>query len=81
VIVMVLLCVSLYKDLRHDPLIRRENKAAEAVEQAVDYGMAAHDGDFILNVKPMSMADGAEEARQHGGRTVLPGEPQPPRKG
>ncbi|MCE0763684.1 BCCT family transporter [Pseudonocardia kujensis] len=80
VIVMVLLCVSLYKDLRHDPLIRKENKAAEAVEQAVDYGLKAHDGDFILNVKPMSMADGAEEAREHGGGTLLPGEPQPPRR-
>jgi choline/carnitine/betaine transport len=69
VIVMVALCVSLYKDLRDDPLVRREDKAADAVEQAVDYGMKAHDGDFILNVKPMTMAEGAEE--QHG--TRLPG--------
>jgi choline-glycine betaine transporter len=52
VIVMVLLCVSLYKDLRGDPLIKRENRAVEAVEQAVDYGLKEHDGDFILNVKP-----------------------------
>jgi len=81
VIVMVLLCVSLYKDLRHDPLIRRETKAAEAVEQAVDYGMAAHDGDFILNVKPKSTADGVHEAEARGGHTILPGEPGPARKG
>jgi choline/carnitine/betaine transport len=52
VIVMVLLCVSLYKDLRNDPLIKREDRATEAVEQAVDYGLKEHDGDFILNVKP-----------------------------
>ncbi|MCE3551860.1 BCCT family transporter [Pseudonocardia sp. RS11V-5] len=80
VIVMVLLCVSLYKDLRADPLIRREDRAAEAVEQAVDYGLKAHDGDFILNVKPLSTADGADEAQEHGGGTLLPGEPQPPHR-
>ncbi|WP_181782450.1 BCCT family transporter [Pseudonocardia pini] len=77
VIVMVLLCVSLFKDLRSDPLIRREDRASEAVEQAVDYGLKQHDGDFILNVKPLSMAEGADEAKRHGGGTLLPGEPQP----
>jgi len=77
VIVMVLLCVSLYRDLRTDPMVRREDKAAEAVEQAVDYGLKAHDGDFILNVKPLSMAEGADEAKRRGGGTILPGEPQP----
>lgn len=71
VIVMVLLCVSLYKDLRNDPMIKREDKAVEAVEQAVDYGLTEHDGDFILNVKPLVEAD--ERAKG----TVLPGEPKP----
>ncbi|GAA4542647.1 BCCT family transporter [Pseudonocardia xishanensis] len=77
VIVMVLLCVALFKDLRSDPLIRKEDRAAEAVEQAVDYGLKEHDGDFILNVKPLTMAEGADEAKRHGGGTLLPGDPRP----
>jgi len=75
VIVMVVLCVALYKDLRSDPLMRREDRAGEAVEQAVQYGMDTHDEGFILNVKPKSMADGAAAARSRGGGTRLPGEP------
>ncbi|MCF7548058.1 MULTISPECIES: BCCT family transporter [Pseudonocardia] len=70
VIVMVLLCVSLYKDLRSDPLIRKEDRAQEAVEQAVDYGLKEHDGEFILNVKPLVQADDTAKG------TVLPGEPK-----
>ncbi|GAA2898650.1 BCCT family transporter [Pseudonocardia halophobica] len=77
VVIMVLLCVSLWKDLRADPLIRRSVRAGEAVEQAVDYGMKAHAGDFILNVKPKSTADAAEQAEARGGHTILPGEPGP----
>jgi choline/carnitine/betaine transport len=73
VIIMVLLCVALYKDLRNDPLIRREDRAGEAVEQAVEYGMKEHDGDFVLNVKPMTMDEGADAARAKG-PTVLPGD-------
>ncbi|MCW0213064.1 MAG: BCCT family transporter [Pseudonocardia sp.] len=73
VIIMVLLCVALYKDLRNDPMIKKEDRAGEAIEQAVEYGMTQHDGDFVLNVKPMSMEEGADEARARG-RTVLPGD-------
>jgi choline-glycine betaine transporter len=65
VIIMVLLCVALYKDLRNDP--------QEAIEQAVEYGMKEHDGDFVLNVKPLTMDEGADEANARG-HTVLPGD-------
>ncbi|MDN5858686.1 MAG: BCCT family transporter [Pseudonocardia sp.] len=59
-LVMVTLCVALAKDLRSDPITRRDDRAVVAVEQAVDYGTTAHDGHFILNVKP----EEEESARQ-----------------
>jgi choline/carnitine/betaine transport len=73
VIIMVLLCVALFKDLRNDPLIRRDDRSQEAIEQAVEYGMKEHDGDFVLNVKPLTMDEGADEANARG-HTVLPGD-------
>jgi choline/carnitine/betaine transport len=51
-LVMIALCVALAKDLRSDPITRRDNRAVAAVEQAVEYGTATHDGRFIINVKP-----------------------------
>jgi choline-glycine betaine transporter len=51
-LVMVALCVALTKDLRHDPLVRRDHRSAEAVEQAVDFGTQTYGDRFILPVKP-----------------------------
>jgi choline/carnitine/betaine transport len=51
-LVMVALCLALLKDLRHDPLVRRNDRSQQAVEQAVDYGMLTHGDEFVLNVKP-----------------------------
>ncbi|MGI5132593.1 BCCT family transporter [Pseudonocardia sp. CA-107938] len=51
-LVMIALCVALAKDLRNDPITRRDDRAVAAVEQAVEYGTTAHDGKFIINVKP-----------------------------
>lgn len=56
---MVLLCVSLARDLRSDPLVRRDDRTVQAVEQAVEYGIEHHDDDFFLNVKPMSEENGS----------------------
>ncbi|MFD1858881.1 BCCT family transporter [Aeromicrobium camelliae] len=53
VIVMVVLCFSLVKDLRTDPLIQRGVLAQEVVETAVIAGMDEHDGDFALVVEPV----------------------------
>jgi choline/carnitine/betaine transport len=51
-LVMVLLCVALTKDLRRDPLMRRDDRSQQAVEQAVDYGLETYGDRFVLNVKP-----------------------------
>jgi hypothetical protein len=42
--------------------------------------MTAHDGDFVLDVKPKSTADEVHEAEARGGHTILPGEPGPSRR-
>lgn len=51
-IVMIGMCASLAKDLRHDPLMRREEKSVEVVEAAVKHGDRRYDGDFRLEVRP-----------------------------
>jgi choline/carnitine/betaine transport len=51
-LVMVALCVALARDLRHDPLVRRDDRSAQAVVQAVEYGTRAHGDEFIIAVKP-----------------------------
>ncbi|HLU58188.1 MAG TPA: BCCT family transporter [Pseudonocardia sp.] len=51
-LVMVLLCVALTRDLRRDPLIRRDARSQRAVEQAVSYGVANYGDRFFINVKP-----------------------------
>jgi choline-glycine betaine transporter len=51
-LVMILLCVALTRDLRRDPLIRRDDRSQQAVEQAVSYGVATHGDRFFINVKP-----------------------------
>ncbi|MBW0114640.1 BCCT family transporter [Pseudonocardia abyssalis] len=58
-IVMVALCVALTKDLRNDPLMRRDVRSQEAVEQAVDYGTQNYGDAFHLSVKKLP-ADKAE---------------------
>jgi choline-glycine betaine transporter len=51
-IVLILLCFALYKDLRNDPMMRRETKGAEVLEDAVVTGVRRHQGDFELQIKP-----------------------------
>jgi choline/carnitine/betaine transport len=51
-LVMVALCVALAKDLRDDPLVRRDDRSAQAVVQAVEYGTQAHGDEFVISVKP-----------------------------
>ncbi len=51
VLVMVGLAVALVRDLRTDPLIVRQQYAAEAVEQAVIAGVTEHGDDFVLTVE------------------------------
>ena len=60
-IVMVGICVSLAKDLRSDPLILREERGVEAVEQAVDFGLNEFDGNFHIRVSRQRNGDGTDD--------------------
>ncbi|MFI0366652.1 BCCT family transporter [Actinomadura sp. 1N219] len=51
-IVLILLCFSLAKDVRDDPMMRRQIKGAEVLEDAVVSGSERHEGDFELVTQP-----------------------------
>ncbi|MBE1533031.1 choline/carnitine/betaine transport [Actinomadura algeriensis] len=53
-IVLIVLCVALAKDLRNDPMTRRQLKGVEVLEDAVVTGVREHKGDFELQVRPAS---------------------------
>ena len=54
---MVFMCVALMKDLRSDPIMLRESKGAEVLEQAVIVGEEEHDGEFQLVTSPAENAE------------------------
>ncbi|WP_182348403.1 BCCT family transporter [Tomitella gaofuii] len=56
-IVLVLLCVSLMKDLRSDPMMRRAVKGDEILESAVVRGATEEWEDFQLEVSELSEAE------------------------
>jgi choline/carnitine/betaine transport len=71
-LVMIVLCVALAKDLRDDPMMRRDRRSTRAVEQAVDYGTDRYGDHFVVSVKQhpnggatteVTGGDGAEEPR------------------
>ncbi|XRQ10398.1 BCCT family transporter [Actinomadura welshii] len=51
-LVLILLCFSLAKDVRSDPMMQRQNKGAEVLEGAVVTGTERHDGEFELVTQP-----------------------------
>jgi choline/carnitine/betaine transport len=53
-LVMGAMCVSLYKDLRSDPIIVREDRGTVLVEDAVETGMEKHGEEFGLVVEPVN---------------------------
>jgi hypothetical protein len=64
---MVGLCVSLAKDLSHDPLIVRSKYARDAVHEAVVAGVTEHGDDFALAIEPTNGTgpeDGKSSAEQ-----------------
>jgi choline/carnitine/betaine transport len=71
-LVMVALCVALAKDLRDDPLMRRDRRSVEAVEQAVDFGTKTYGDEFVVAVKPAPEAT-ASSARSNGAGSTEPG--------
>ena len=56
-IVMGAMCVSLYKDLRSDPMILREDRGTVLVDDAVDAGIEKHGDEFGLVVEPVDEAE------------------------
>ena len=66
-LVMVGLCVALWKDLAHDPLIVRATYAKAAVEEAVVVGVTEHGDDFRLAVEQDTPGTGDEVARDRAG--------------
>ena len=62
VVIMVLLCVALTRDLNHDPVILRETKGLQVMEQAVDYGTDNHGEDFYLRVQAFPATSARRDA-------------------
>jgi len=62
-LVMVALCVALAKDLRNDPMMRRDRRSAQAVEQAVEYGTQNYGDEFFVPVKPHPPGEGSNGSR------------------
>ncbi len=67
VIVMLLLCVALWKDLAKDPLVIRGNLAQHVLSESVSYGVQAHAGEAfqlstIVDVVTVEAAEAAEAA-------------------
>ncbi|UYQ77321.1 BCCT family transporter [Glutamicibacter sp. JL.03c] len=63
VLVMLLLCVALWKDLSRDPLVLREKVAQEVLEQAVDEGIDRHAGEhfsLMTSEQPIVQAAGSD---------------------
>ncbi|WP_084793321.1 BCCT family transporter [Glutamicibacter halophytocola] len=63
VLVMLLLCVALWKDLSRDPLVLREKVAQEVLEQAVDEGIDRHAGEhfsLMTSEQPIVKVSGDE---------------------
>ncbi|MFD6415475.1 BCCT family transporter [Streptomyces sp. NPDC060194] len=52
VIVMIGMCVALMRDLRHDPLIVREEIGSELIEAAIIEGHTRYDGEYAFRVGP-----------------------------
>ncbi|MER5631877.1 BCCT family transporter [Streptomyces nitrosporeus] len=66
-VVMLGMCVSLMRDLRHDPLIVRREFGVEAVESAVIEGHAKYDGDFEIRIGPGGSTEITRDERHKPG--------------
>ncbi|MFF0544198.1 BCCT family transporter [Nocardia thailandica] len=82
-LVMVGMCVALYKDLREDPIIVRADRGVELVETAVDTGLERHDGDFVLVTEPAQEIEIPPDAAEltSGDPAVEPGDIDPAGEG
>jgi choline/carnitine/betaine transport len=53
-VVIVLMAIALFRELRHDPQAIREHYKDEALEKAVRHGIEDHGDDFTLAVQPVA---------------------------
>jgi len=65
VIVMVLLCVALYRDLRKDPMMLRHLRASELIEKAVLYGAVKHGEEFYIVVQETKSSPKHTREKEH----------------
>ncbi|RDI46388.1 BCCT family transporter [Nocardia mexicana] len=72
-IVMGLMCVALYKDVRSDPIILREQHGALLIENAVLQGTEQHDSEFGLVTEAVEIVEVEETP------TDAPAEPGKPK--
>ncbi|HEY0574719.1 MAG TPA: BCCT family transporter [Pseudonocardia sp.] len=56
-LIMVLLCISLAKELRSDPMVHRDDRTREKVERAIEYGTARYGEHFHIRIEPKSPKD------------------------
>ncbi|MQA01419.1 MAG: BCCT family transporter [Streptosporangiales bacterium] len=61
-IVLVLLCFSLTRDLRTDPMMQRDAKGSDVLETAVVKGAKEHSGGFELVISEANGADGSADS-------------------
>ncbi|GAB3478717.1 BCCT family transporter [Nocardiopsis coralliicola] len=64
-LILLLLCVSVVRDLRRDPMVLRSAKAEEVVTAAVVSGAEEHGGEFQLEIAPLEDVD--DDAPEAGG--------------
>ena len=67
VVIMVFLCVAFMRDLNHDPVILRERKGLEVMEQAIDHGTDKHGEDFYLHVQAFPTPKARQRATGEAG--------------
>src|SRR5690606_18003178 len=56
-VVLIVLCFSLTKDVRSDPMMQIQTKGAEVLEEAVLTGTEEYKGDFELVTRPANNED------------------------
>ncbi|MEU9820670.1 BCCT family transporter [Pseudonocardia alni] len=66
VVIMVLLCLALHRDVRRDKVILRAEKSAEVMEQAVEWATDNHGDDFYVKVGSFAKDDSGEPASPDG---------------
>jgi choline-glycine betaine transporter len=62
VVVMLVLCVALWKDLSRDPLVLKGELAVQVLRETVDTGVEKHDGEpFELSTSASATEDDPDE--------------------